>query len=65
MNTSRSQLDRLLDPANGLMSLETLTRAATEPGQGAGWGAVSLQSTASKNNERTVEEAVFSLPTSA
>ena len=28
MNTSRSQLDRLLDPANGSVSLETLTRAA-------------------------------------
>jgi hypothetical protein len=28
MNTSRSQLDRLLDPANDAVSLETLARAA-------------------------------------
>lgn len=29
LNTSRSQLDRLLDPANTAVSLETLTRAAS------------------------------------
>lgn len=28
LNTSRSQLDRLLDPANTAVSLETLTKAA-------------------------------------
>ena len=33
MNTSRSQLDRLLDPANGSVSLETLTRAALAVGR--------------------------------
>ena len=33
MNTSRSQLDRLLDPANGSVSLETLTRAAMAVGR--------------------------------
>ncbi len=29
MNTSRSQLDRLLDPGNQSLSLDTLTRAAS------------------------------------
>ena len=33
MNTSRSQLNRLLDPANGSVSLETLTRAAMAVGR--------------------------------
>ena len=33
MNTSRSQLDRLLDPANNSVSLETLTRAALAVGR--------------------------------
>ena len=33
MNTSRSQLDRLLDQANGSVSLETLTRAALAVGR--------------------------------
>ena len=33
LNTSRSQLDRLLDPANGSVSLETLTRAALAVGR--------------------------------
>ena len=33
MNTSRSQLERLLDPANGSVSLETLTRAAMAVGR--------------------------------
>ena len=33
MNTSRSQLDRLLDPANGSVSLEILTRAAMAVGR--------------------------------
>lgn len=33
MNTSRSQLDRLLDPNNEAVSLETLTRAATVVGR--------------------------------
>ena len=33
MNTSRSQLDRLLDPTNGSVSLETLTRAAAAVGR--------------------------------
>lgn len=34
MNTSRSQLDRLLDPANVAVSLETLSRAASAIGRG-------------------------------
>lgn len=33
MNTSRSQLDRLLDPANGSVSLETLAKAASAVGR--------------------------------
>lgn len=33
MNTSRSQLNRLLDPTNGSVSLETLTRAALAVGR--------------------------------
>ena len=33
LKTSRSQLDRLLDPANTAVSLETLTRAATVLGK--------------------------------
>lgn len=33
MNTSRSQLDRLLDPENHAVSLETLTRAAHAVGR--------------------------------
>ncbi len=33
MNTSRSQLDRLLDPENDSVSLETLTRAAHAVGR--------------------------------
>lgn len=33
MNTSRSQLDRLLDPANDAVSLETLARAAKAVGR--------------------------------
>ncbi len=33
MNTSRSQLDRLLDPENTGVSLETLYRAATALGR--------------------------------
>jgi antitoxin HicB len=33
MNTSRSQLDRLLDPANDSMSLEALARAASAVGR--------------------------------
>ena len=33
MNTSRSQLDRLLDPTNSSVSLETLTRAALAVGR--------------------------------
>jgi len=33
MNTSRSQLDRLLDPENTGVSLETLYRAATAIGR--------------------------------
>ena len=33
MNTSRSQLDRLLDPENYAVSLETLTRAAHAVGR--------------------------------
>lgn len=34
MNTSRSQLDRLLDPTNASVSLDTLTRAAAAVGRG-------------------------------
>ncbi len=33
MHTSRSQLDRLLDPENDAISLETLTRAAHAVGR--------------------------------
>jgi len=33
LHTSRSQLDRLLDPSNTAVSLETLTRAATVLGK--------------------------------
>lgn len=33
MNTSRSQLDRLLDPANDAVSLEALARAAAVVGR--------------------------------
>jgi len=33
LNTSRSQLDRLLDPSNTAVSLETITRAATALGK--------------------------------
>jgi antitoxin HicB len=33
MNTSRSQLDRLLDPHNQSLSLDTLTRAAAAVGR--------------------------------
>ncbi len=33
MNTSRSQLDRLLDPNNASVSLDTLTRAAAAVGR--------------------------------
>lgn len=33
MGTSRAQLDRLLDPANGSVTLETLVRAATALGR--------------------------------
>ena len=33
MHTSRSQLDRLLDPENDAVSLETLTRAAHAVGR--------------------------------
>ena len=33
MNTSRSQLDRLLDPRNHSLSLDTLTRAAAAVGR--------------------------------
>ncbi len=33
MNTSRSQLERLLDPLNDAVSLETLTRAAHAVGR--------------------------------
>jgi hypothetical protein len=33
MHTSRSQLDRLLDPANDAVSLETLSRAAHAVGR--------------------------------
>lgn len=33
MNTSRSQLDRLLDPNNESVSLDTLTRAAAAVGR--------------------------------
>jgi antitoxin HicB len=33
MNTSRSQLDRLLDPANETLSLDALTRAAVAVGR--------------------------------
>lgn len=33
MKTSRSQLDRLLDPHNQSLSLDTLTRAATAVGR--------------------------------
>ncbi|MDP3526310.1 MAG: Fis family transcriptional regulator [Hoeflea sp.] len=33
MNTSRAQLDRLLDPANGGTTLETLMRAAKVVGR--------------------------------
>ena len=33
MNTSRSQLDRLLDPHNHSLSLDTLTRAAAAVGR--------------------------------
>jgi antitoxin HicB len=34
MNTSRSALDRLLDPNNASVSLDTLTRAAAAVGRG-------------------------------
>ena len=34
MKTSRSQLDRLLDPTNEAVSLETLSRAASAVGRG-------------------------------
>jgi antitoxin HicB len=34
MNTSRSALDRLLDPHNASVSLDTLTRAAAAVGRG-------------------------------
>ena len=34
MNTSRSALDRLLDPNNPSVSLDTLTRAAAAVGRG-------------------------------
>jgi hypothetical protein len=34
MNTSRSQLDRLLDPHNSSVSLDTLSRAAAAVGRG-------------------------------
>jgi antitoxin HicB len=34
MKTSRSQLDRLLDPQNASVSLDTLTRAAAAVGLG-------------------------------
>ena len=33
MNTSRSQLDRLLDPSNESVSLDTLARAASAVGR--------------------------------
>jgi antitoxin HicB len=33
MNTSRAQLDRLLDPENGSVTLETLQRAAKAVGR--------------------------------
>jgi antitoxin HicB len=33
MNTSRAQLDRLLDPENGSVTLETLVRAANAVGR--------------------------------
>ena len=33
MNTSRSALDRLLDPNNASVSLDTLTRAAAAVGR--------------------------------
>jgi hypothetical protein len=33
LKTSRSQLDRLLDPENTAVSLETITRAATVLGK--------------------------------
>lgn len=33
MNTSRRQLDRLLDPSNGSVTLSTLRRAATAVGR--------------------------------
>jgi antitoxin HicB len=33
LGTSRSQVDRLLDPANTAVSLETLTRAASALGK--------------------------------
>lgn len=33
MGTSRAQLDRLLDPANGSVTLETLVRAASALGR--------------------------------
>jgi DNA-binding phage protein len=33
MKTSRSQLDRLLDPENGSVTLDTLTRAAKAVGR--------------------------------
>ena len=33
MNTSRAQLDRLLDPENGSVTLETLMRAARAVGR--------------------------------
>ena len=34
MNTSRAALDRLLDPGNGAVTLQTLSRAATAIGRG-------------------------------
>jgi transcriptional regulator with XRE-family HTH domain len=33
LNTSRTQLDRLLDPTNGSVTLDTLTRAAQAVGR--------------------------------
>jgi hypothetical protein len=33
LNTSRSQLDRLLDPDNGAVHLQTITRAARALGK--------------------------------
>jgi hypothetical protein len=34
MNTSRAALDRLLDPGNGAVTLQTLSRAANAIGRG-------------------------------